>query len=56
MSQVLALLAHIFPTACPQSAKADKTLKKGDSAFDPSETLAAKFAVMHNAVFPATVW
>jgi hypothetical protein len=23
---------------------------------DPSETLVAKFAVMHNAVFPVTAW
>jgi hypothetical protein len=23
---------------------------------DPTETLAAKFAVMHNAAFPRTVW
>jgi hypothetical protein len=23
---------------------------------DPTETLAGKFAVMHNAVFPVTVW
>jgi hypothetical protein len=25
-------------------------------AFDPTETLAAKIAVMHNAAFPATAW
>jgi hypothetical protein len=25
------------------------------SGFDPTETLAAKFAVMHNAVFPIAV-
>jgi hypothetical protein len=28
----------------------------GSVAFDPTETLAGKFAVMHNAVFPVTVW
>jgi hypothetical protein len=27
---------------------------KGRSQFDPSETSAAKFAVMHNWVFPTT--
>jgi hypothetical protein len=26
------------------------------SCIDPTETLAGKFAVMHNAVFPVTVW
>jgi hypothetical protein len=25
-------------------------------ANDPTETLAAEFAVMHNAVFPTTAW
>jgi hypothetical protein len=27
-----------------------------NAAFDPTETLAAKFAVMHNAAFPTSVW
>jgi hypothetical protein len=26
------------------------------NSIDPTETLAAKFAVMHNAVFPGTAW
>ena len=29
---------------------------RASSIHDPTETLAAKFAVMHNAVFPVTVW
>jgi hypothetical protein len=28
----------------------------GTAEADPTETLAAKFAVMHNAAFPRTVW
>jgi len=28
----------------------------GAAVDDPSATLAAKFAVMHNAAFPTTVW
>jgi hypothetical protein len=27
-----------------------------ESENDPTETLAAEFAVMHNAVFPTTAW
>jgi hypothetical protein len=26
------------------------------TAFDPTETLVAKFAAMHHSAFPATMW
>jgi hypothetical protein len=42
--------------ACPQPAEADIRPLDGNSRFDPTETLAAKFAVMHNAAFLTTVW
>jgi len=42
---------------CPL-LKVDRPCRRAavTSQFDPFPTLAAKFAVMHNAVFPTTAW
>jgi hypothetical protein len=50
----LPLLRH--GRACPGHPDRDLRGVLHESASDPTETLAAKFAVMHNAVFPTTAW
>jgi hypothetical protein len=42
-------------SACVPSARTALTSGRRD-ATDPTATLAAKFAVMHNAAFPRAVW
>jgi hypothetical protein len=55
-SSTLPKLLNARALVCPEElAKADMRPFRRDSAFDPTETLPAKIAVMHNAVFPTTV-
>ena len=50
------LLPPAKAASCPQLAEGDIRALAERSGFEPTETLGSQLAVMHNALFPITLW